>query len=220
MKLFSSTIHQDNWKRYLRRHPLHVYQKDEIILLQEEVPRAAHVIKKGLVKVYDITNEGEERVISFDATDEIFPIGWVFGKIEKTQYFYQALTECEVYILQRNDFLRYLRLHPKMGAEMYAGLANRFVSLQGRIHALEQSKATDKIIYTLVYLCERFGKQQGAQGKVTLDVPLTQQEIANFVGLTRETTSVELKKLERQKLLTHSHKKYVINVEKLLESIL
>ncbi len=214
MKLFSNTYHRDHWQRVLNKAPKHTFKKGESILLQGQEPPCVYIIKSGLVRVYNITREGEERPVSFDTTLDIFPLGWIFDSLEKTQYFYQAFTECEVYQLNKEDFLRYCQHHPKMAYEIYAGIASRFVNLQMRIYALEQPKASTKILYTLAYLADQFGKKI-AHGTTALLIPLTQQELANFIGLTRETTSSELKKLERKKILRFKNKRYYINSAKL-----
>lgn len=214
MKLFATTIHRDLWWQFLKKSRIQVYAKGEIILLQDQEPSRANIIKSGVVRVYNITPEGDERTISFDTEDEIFPFAWVFGEIKKTQYFYQAWTDVEVYALRREDFLRYLKYHPKMVYELYANVAARFTAQQGRIYALEQPKASDKIAHMLLYLCNRFGKKAGE--RVTqIELPLTQQELANFIGLTRETTSVELKKLERLNVLHLKNKHYQVDMVKL-----
>ncbi len=175
-----------------------------------------NIIKSGLVKTYNINRHGEERPVSFDAQNEIFPIGWVYGKIEKTQYFYEAFMDCEIIKMPRRDFLLYLKLHPRMGYEMYATLAARHVALQSRIYALEQSRASEKIVLTLLYLCERFAAPAAGRSSMQhLRLPLTQQELANYIGITRETTSTELKKLEKNKIIKHQNQQYDIDIEKL-----
>ena len=189
-----------------------------MILLQNEDPGTVRIIKSGVVRVYDITAEGEERTVSFDVETEIIPIGWVLGKLEKAQYFYQALTDVEVYTLKRQDFLHYIKFHPKIAYEFYANLANRHMALQHRIYALEQTTAASKIAYTLSYLVGRFGEKNSANVS-QLTVPLTQQELANFIGLTRETTSTELKKLERRGILRTKDKLFHINTPKLRKLI-
>ena len=219
MKLFINTIHRDQWQKFLRKFPVHVYKKGEIVLLYDEIPTALRIVKSGYVKVYNINSHGEERPVSFDYATDIFPLGWIFGKIEKTQYFYEAFTDCELYELPRKDFLLYLKLHPKIAYEMYASLASKVVSLQARIYALEQSRASEKVIRTLLYLCERFGVPYRRTNKTTLKLPLTQQDIANFIGITRETTSHELKRLEKIKAIKLTRKHYVVNIEKLNELI-
>lgn len=216
IKLFKDTLAQKVWKLYGRTDASREYHKGESILLFDEEPKHVYRIDSGIVRVYNITPEGEERTVSFDVSGEIFPIGWVLGKIDKTQYFYQALTDCKISLLDRNELIRYLRFHPKVAYMFYGSNADRYMSLQKRIYALTQTKATDKILCTLAYLAEKFGKNIDSD-KTELQIPLTQQELANFIGLTRETTSTELKKLEKQKIVKRDHLTYTIDTKKLAE---
>lgn len=184
--------------------------------MQDTVPHCVRIIKSGLVKTYNISSHGEERPISYDASGEIFPAGWIYEAIGTTKFFYEAFSDCEIYEIPKRDFLFYLRLHPKMGYEMFVALAKRNTAMQSRIYALQQSRASEKIIRTFLYLCERFAvpaKPHSEEMKLTL--PLTQQELANFMGITRETTSHELHKLEKRKLITRHHKLYKVNIPKL-----
>jgi DNA-binding transcriptional regulator LsrR (DeoR family) len=48
-----------------------------------------------------------------------------------------------------------------------------------------------------------------------IQVPLTQQDLADFTGLTRETTNLELNKLKKEKIVTSDQKYYIVNIEKL-----
>lgn len=214
MILFSSATHKQKWDDFLNRHNTCSYKKGDLILSQGETPKTLHIIKEGVVRTYDIDANGEEHTISFDNIREVFPIGWAFEKIEETQYFYKAFTDCQVYLVPRLDFRRFLRLNPKMGYELYADMASRFVNLQKRINSLEQSKAPDKVIHTIDYLCERFGSKTG-KNTMEVKLSLTQQELSDFIGLTRETTSMELKKLENEGVLKYKNKKYSVNLEKL-----
>lgn len=52
---------------------------------------------------------------------------------------------------------------------------------------------------------------------VKILLPLTQQDLANFMGLTRETTSIELKKLQDQKILSYRQQKYTVHTNRLNE---
>lgn len=216
MLLFDSSTHRKKWASFLNKHTVLAYKRGELILMQDEEPKNLYIIKSGVVRTYDIDSNGEEKTISFDNVKEIFPIGWAFEQIEKTQYFYRAFTDCEVYIVPREEFLKFLKLNPRMGYELYADVAGRFVNLQKRIRALEQSKAPDKIIHTISYLCERFGSRVSGETMI-VNLQLTQQELSDFIGLTRETTSIELKKLEQEGLLSYQNKNYQVDLNKLDE---
>ncbi len=216
MKLFKSSDHRVKWNRFISKYDTHRYDKGEIILLQDEVPDNIRIIKSGVVKTYDIDSNGEEKTVSFDNVREIFPLGWAFKQIERTQYFYQAFTDCEVIVIPRDEFVRYLRLNPRMGSEMYADMASRFINMQSRILSLQQSKAPDKILYTLKFLCGRFGVEV-KEDVALVKIALTQQELSDFIGLTRETTSLELKKLEKAGVLKYKDRNYLVNLAKLEE---
>jgi CRP-like cAMP-binding protein len=96
--------------------------------------------------------------------------------------------------------------------------AANYIGLMMRVTALEQSRASEKIMFTLYYLLFRYGKEvKPSNYKLSLD--LTHTIIASLIGLTRETTSTELHKLKRQKILTYTAKEYVIN-KKALEQAL
>jgi CRP/FNR family transcriptional regulator len=94
--------------------------------------------------------------------------------------------------------------------------SNAAKSLQ--IHALEYSKAADKILHMLFYLAMVHGKEQ-SDGSTLIDVPLTQQDLANLLGLTRETTGIELLKLKRSGLLTLNRKRYRLDKSQLVQQL-
>lgn len=87
---------------------------------------------------------------------------------------------------------------------------------QLRLNALEHSKAFDKVISMLHYFALRFGHDI-MHDAVKIVLPLTQQDVANFTGLTRETVSSEFKKLTQQRVLGHYHQSYVIYTDALDE---
>ncbi len=74
--------------------------------------------------------------------------------------------------------------------------------------------AGDKIARILMYMADQFGIFLRPYNN-RLELSVTQQEIANALGLTRETINVEIKKLEVKRLISHSRKSYVLYVERL-----
>ena len=203
---------------FLGDYPTKKYKKGSLILQQGDVPTAVHVIKSGFVKVYNITAKGEERPVLFDLTYEAFPIGWIFDKIDRTYFYYEAFTNVELFLIPKEDYLKYLKGQPD---EMWRALdyyVERHVNYQLRMHALEQSRASDKILYTLEFLGRRFG-QPSTKGKIVINLPLTQQDFANFVGLTRETTSLGLNKLQRDGVVSYDKQCYEVDTTKLQEML-
>lgn len=199
---------------FLKQFRTKTYAKGEIVLVEGELPPAAYVIKRGVIKVYNLTNEGQEKPIEFEGKLEIFPIGWVFGHIHRTQYFYEAFTATEVYVVPREDYLKYLQQQTTMLFSQYKEFIRNYLNFQMRVYALEQSKASEKIIHTLHFFCLKFGRTI-RKNVVRIDLPLTQQDMANFMGLTRETTGIELKRLERNGTIDYKRQNYIVHIDKL-----
>lgn len=201
----------------LARYPVRHFAAGEMILYQGEVPSSAFVLKKGIAKVYNISAQGDEKPVAFNCQPDLLASAWVFSKCNGALFFYEAHTDCEVYAVPRDDFLNLI----KQDNAVLIQLVDRYVSVITastlQLHALEFSKASDKIIHMLFYLCQAHGIEE--DGKITIDLPLTQQELANLLGLTRETTGIELLKLKRDGLLTLSKKRYKIDREQLMKLI-
>lgn len=201
---------------FLSRYYARKFSKGEIILVQGEIPECAYIIKSGIIKTYNLTSQGEEKPLSFDIAGEIFPLGWVYSHLKWAQYYYEAFTDCELYCVPREEYLDYMKQNPDILFEHLSGLASRYTNFQMRINALEQSKAINKVINTLHFLCLRFGKDINPN-TVKIELPLTQQELANFMGLTRETTGIELKKLQKRGIIAYRRQNYVVKTDRLNE---
>lgn len=201
---------------FLEQYHVKTFAKGELILVQGEVPTCAYVIKKGVIKTYNLTARGEEKPITYDIARETFPIGWVFSKFKESQFFYDAYTDVELYCVPRTDYNDFLKQNPTVLYEIHSFLISRLLNMQTRVNALEQSKASSKVVNTVHYLCLRYGKEVKSD-VVRIDLPLTQQELANFMGLTRETTGIELKKLQRSGVLSYRRQNYIVRTDRLNE---
>jgi len=204
----------DEYHKFLEQFRIKHFNKGEIILVQGEVPQCVFAVKTGIIKTYNLTLQGEEKPIGFDKAEEIFPMAWVFDKAPHAPYYYEAFSECDIYCIPYAQYRKYLNHNPKYMQDLFDSLVDRYIGAQMRINALEQSKATAKVVNTLHFLCLCFG-QEVKNNIVRIELPLTQQDLANFVGLTRETTGIELKKLQKQGVLSYKKRNYIVQTNKL-----
>jgi CRP/FNR family transcriptional regulator len=191
-----------------------VVKKRTILIYQGEAPRAAHIIKSGVIKMYSVNNAGEEQIVSFQTEGDMFPSPWIFSKVNASLYYYEAVSDCEVLTLPRQDLIDILNKDDEVMRQTFDYFVNTYAGLLMRVTALEQARAIEKILFTLYYLVSRYGKQT-KPGVYTVRLNLTHSIIASLVGLTRETTATELNKLRRRGILTYNTHEYNINKEKL-----
>lgn len=195
------------------------YSAGSIILYQGEAPRSGYVLAEGVIKVYSISQDGDEQIVMFLVAGDVFSISWLFNKSPAVMFFYEALTNCRIAVMPPEELKQALMDTPEKMASLINYFAKNYTASQVRINALQQPKARDKLVYMLYYLCRRYGENEPRSDRIEIPIALTHQNFASLVGLTRETTAIELNKLKKQKVIGYKQQKYYVDLRKLLEII-
>ncbi len=194
------------------------FEQGGILVYQGEVPNNAYLLKSGIVKLYHITSQGDERIAAFKLPGEMFPTTWSFESAPGAFYYYEAQTDGEYYVVPHADFRAYINSHPEAMRVIADHYLSRYAGALMRITALEQPKAFDKVLHTLYYLMQAYG-EEASPGIIKIPIHLTQQLVANLIGLTRETTAAELVKLKKRGILKYKGREYTLDREKLIQTI-
>lgn len=193
------------------------YAKRRTILFQGEIPRSTMVVQSGIVKVYGITSSGDQRTVTLLSAGDIFPVECVFDKSRVSLYYYEAVTDCTIFSVPKTDFLQALETHHELKDYIFHEYMAHYTSATMHIYALEHSHAQDKLVYILQYLVARFGEKQ-PNGLTRINLRLSHQDIAEMVGLTRETTAVELHRLKDKGLIEYQRFSYFVNVSEIIKA--
>jgi CRP/FNR family transcriptional regulator len=190
------------------------YPKKSTIVFQGEIPKSVYVIKSGIIKVYGITSEGDQRTVTILCAGDSFPTSWIFGKTDYCIYYYEATTDCTILAVKREDFLNALEKNVDLKNQVLENYTSHYIASTMHVFALEHSYARDKLIYILQYLTTRFGMKQ-PNGKTQIILRLSHQDIAEMVGITRETAAVELHKLKQKGYIDYQRFTYFVDVHRL-----
>ena len=202
-------------QQLIQRYPSESFSKGQTLLLKDETPKAVYVIEKGLVKAYTITSDGAERQVKIHEAGEDIPLGFGLGLIDHAEYFYKAYSSsCVIRFVPRAAFSEHLRSDAEAMYQHHVKLASQLINTLEQISALEHPKASDKVAFMLLHMANQVGTKIRPY-KTRLKLSVTQQEIADALGLTRETTGAELKKLELKNIISSSRKSYVLYMERL-----
>lgn len=194
------------------------FRQGSILIYQGEIPQSLYIVKNGIIKLYNITSQGDERIVAFKLAGDLFPTSWSLGKASSAYYYYEAQTDGEMYVLSRSVFQEYLASHSDAMAIFAQHYLSKYAGSLMRITALEQPKASDKVLHTLYYLVQQHGREV-KPGVIVVNMQLTQQMVADLIGLTRETTAAELVKLKRSGVLKYKGREYTIDRAKLIQAI-
>jgi CRP-like cAMP-binding protein len=193
------------------------YKKGTNIFFQGEAPRRGVMVSEGIVRSYTITTSGEERTVAFFTKDDILPLSWLMGTTTTSLFYYEAVSDVRTLQFSREDFIEQILNNREALYAMYDTLSKDHTAAMLRINGLAQSRAEEKVAFTLYYLMFRYGVKDAKHDYHTITVPLRHTMIAGLVGLSRESTTKILGSLQKQGIINYDRSTYRIHKE-LLES--
>ena len=199
---------------FVRRYPLKSFKRNETLIFQDDQPEHVYYIKSGFVKGYDIDSQGTEQLLWLGSSGDFVPLAWVFDAEPTVPYFFTALGDVETFVIRRSELKAFLIENHGALLEVTQEIARRVVNTYHHLNAVEKAKAEEKIIYSLYFLARRFRDSHMTDGD-HVSLPLTHQEIASLVGLSRETVTQELKKLKETGLIHYDKFSFQIHPDKL-----
>lgn len=205
-------------RAFYRNYPTVKFQKGEIIIHQDEKPRYVYAIRTGIVEAYNLTRSGFYRVNSFEIADDVIPVCWSFSKTTASLFYYRAYTDCELWAIPKQDFLQKIAESYRFVEDMLDRQMRGYIGTQLQVDALARQHGYTKLLYLFRYLSLRFGRDT-AQDRSKIQIPLTQQAIANFSGLTRETATIEINRLKKNGILSCEHRYYTVHSDRLNDEI-
>jgi len=184
-----------------------VYEKGQMILLEESMGETFFIITQGAVKVTRLSADGREVILAILGESDFFgEMSLLDGEGRSANIV--ANEDAKVLTLSRNDFLDCLESYPKIAIALLEELATRLRKSDQQIESLSLSDSEHRIGITLIRLAAELGTIK--QGDVTVKNLPYQQDIANMAGTSRETVSRTLKLLEDKKLVRRENRNLTI----------
>lgn len=109
----------------------------------------------------------------------------------------------------KKEFMDFIISDNKYLLEIITRISAMLGIYANRVDNLEHTKAYLRVILRLLYMAERFGRHYS--NSIILDIPITHKDIADTIGLTRETASRELEKLTKKGIISQKGHLIVIN---------
>jgi CRP-like cAMP-binding protein len=158
--------------------------------------------------MYCLLPDGKELTLNIFKPDSYFPMFLVLGNSVNT-YYYETMTPVQLKRAPKAEVLTFLRGEPDVLFEFTSRISVGLNGLLSNIQYLLFGPASSRVASILLILSRRFGEEKDST--ITIQLPLTHQDIANPIGLTRETTSLEMEKLVARKVISYDHKQVMIH---------
>lgn len=151
-------------------------------------------VLRGRVKICTHSVDGKELVLNIIGKGGVFgEIALLDGEPRSADAF--AAEETDLLVLERAQFLPFLSQHPDVTLRIIALLCQRLRQTSEYLEDAMFLEAESRLARCLVRLSRAFGKPDG-QG-TRIDIKLSQQQLGNLIGLSRESVNKYLGEWQR-----------------------
>ena len=187
---------QDSEKEQLYRLGKNrVFAKHDFVFKAGENDPNVHIVHHGRVKIFGSSTEGRDVLLWFSITGEIF--GLAESLQEKTRQIYARAAEtCEILSIPLPRFKEWLGMRPDISLGLMKIMAVRMRELGQRFLSLANGNIQMEIAQLLLRLGASYGRLAGQH--IHMGIPLTEQDIADMVGSSRQGVSTCLAKMKRE----------------------
>lgn len=148
-----------------------------------------YIIIDGKVKLARHAPDGRENLLSVMGPSDMFGELSIFDPGPRTSSAV-CVTEVEAATMDSEMLRTWINDHPEISQQLLRVLARRLRRTNASLADLIFTDVPGRVAKTLLQLANRFGTQEGSGLRVNHD--LTQEEIAQLVGASRETVNKAL----------------------------
>ena len=163
--------------------------KGGILFKEGDEGEHVYVIVDGKLKLGTSSADGRENLLSILGPGEMFGELSLFDPGPRTSTA-TAVTDAKLLSLSHEKLIPWLKGNPEVSPHLLARLAQRLRRTNEAVGDLVFSDVPGRVAKALIDLGERFGKQTDEGLYVHHD--LTQEELAQLVGASRETVNKAL----------------------------
>ena len=152
---------------------------------QNEPAEYLYKVISGTVRTYKVLNDGRRQIGSFYVAGDMF--GLEIG--DDHSFSAEAITDCKVLVIKRSSVINLAARENDVAHQLWAMTAAELLRVQDHIMLLIKT-AQERVAGFLLEMAKR------APAGNEIDLPMSRQDIADYLGLTIETVSRTLTQLE------------------------
>ena len=182
-------------------------KKGQTLFRKGDEGSSLYIIKQGTIKIVLPSRLGDEVIVTIFSEGDFFGEMALFdGKPRSADAL--AMESSKIYMLNRNDFLLFLQSNISAMKSILSQLTNRLRNTDDFLESTCFLSVSARLAKKLLDLTETYGQKDG--DIVYIDLNLTQKELGDMIGSTRESINKELKILRDKGLITMQENKIQI----------
>jgi len=195
------------------------FEKGQTLFLEGASCDRVFFVRSGRVKIYRIASNGREQTLETLENGDTCACNpgearWTCSSSA------EALTACTVWFLSREHYVRLVRTNTRLAQSLNRLFAERLQCFSALIEEVSLKDSRKRVAKFLLDLITAADRKSGTRQAV-VSLAFTREELAQRIGIVRETAARQLNALQRLKLIEIQPHQIVVRdrqgLEKLLE---
>lgn len=183
------------------------YQRGATIIHQDEPGSMLYIIVSGNVKITTASSDGEELILALLTDNDFFgELSLLDGQPHSASA--TAMETTQVVTLNRDEFLEVIAKNPEMVNNILVVLSNRLRRTNTMFEDAVFLQLPARLSKRLLELGEQHGLK--TDSGLEIELRLTQQDLANFLGASRVAINRLLRQLQDSGLISIDRKHITI----------
>lgn len=173
-----------------------------------ELPKGMFQVVEGFLRLTGLQEDGRQSLITVYSAGNAFAETAVVAR-RPLNHTTQAITPAAVRCLARADFWELYETH----REIPDALCRKFAAAIGRQLASRELGASRRLGKRVGMIFEELAQRAGRAlpgGRVAIDLPITQQDFADHLGVTRQSIQREIRDLKAARLVGREHRQWYV----------
>ncbi len=153
---------------------------------EDEPAEYVYKVVSGAVRSYKLLSDGRRQIGAFHLPGDIF--GLEVG--DDHRFTAEAIADCVILVARRSAIIAHAARDPEMARALWAVTAGDLERAQDHLLLLGRKNAQERVA---TFLLEMAARESSA---TEVELPMSRQDIADYLGLTIETVSRTLTQLE------------------------
>jgi CRP-like cAMP-binding protein len=180
---------QRKTEKFFSQYPKHTYTKGKIILKPDDELKSLFYIVQGNVRMYALSENGQEATITIFQPGSHFPLMLILSD-EKNSYYFESMTNTTCIIAPEDKVVEFITNDPEVLLDVTKRFAKAITGLSKRITESLANNLDERIGSLKTHIEKKF--PDGS-------VHLRHEDIANWLGVSRETISRTMAKKKSSK---------------------
>ncbi|MDX2776490.1 Crp/Fnr family transcriptional regulator [Streptomyces caniscabiei] len=189
--------------------------RGQMIFYADDPPTEVAVLVKGIVKVFDIDDKGQEKVLQIIKAPAILPLNCLPTPPRLTKWHYSALTDVDTHVFTPAELHDRIVKSHALSTYIISWLADESHELLTRIDSMSKTDVRAKILAALRFFGMHYTGPD-KRGWRQVKFPVTHQLLADITGITRESVTIQMRQLQQEKLIRPKRPYLEIRTSKLL----